>query len=143
MPQPQNIKDALKTLIQKCAEDPIFFINNYVKIKTEDKGIIPFEMFDFQEGMIKDFHDQNRIVILKSRQMGISTLIAAYVLWVMVFHEGKNTLIVSIKESTAMEIVAKIKLAHEKLPPWIKQFTGGVKMENKHSLQFSNMSMVL
>ena len=139
----QNIKDAIKTLTQKCAEDPIYFIRNYVKIKTEDRGVIPFEMFDFQEQMIRDFHDHNRVVILKSRQMGISTLIAAYVLWVMVFHEGKNTLIVSIKETTAMEIVSKIKLAHEKLPGWIKQFTGGLKQENKHSLQFQNMSMVL
>ena len=124
-------------------EDPVFFIKNYVKIKTEDKGIIPFDMFEFQEQMIRDFHDHDRIVILKSRQMGISTLIAAYVLWVMVFHEGKNTLIVSIKETTAMEIISKIKTAHDKLPPWIKNFTGGVVEENKHALKFKNLSMVL
>jgi hypothetical protein len=142
-PNQPNIKDAIKTLIEQCAADPIFFIRHYVKIKTEDKGILPFETFAFQDQMLQDFHDHNRIIILKSRQMGISTLIAAYVLWVMVFHEGKNTLIVSIKESTAMEIISKIQLAYEKLPPWLKKFTQGVKEMNKHSIRFNNMSMVL
>ncbi len=139
----QSVQDAIKTLTKQCMVDPVFFIKNYVKIKTEDKGIIPFSLFDFQEGMVKDFNEKDRIVILKSRQMGISTLIAAYVLWVMVFHEGKNTLIVSIKEATAMEIISKIKIAHERLPPWLKNFTGGVVEENKHALKFKNLSMVM
>ncbi len=143
MPNQQDIKEAIKELTKKCAEDPIFFMKNYVKIKTEDKGIVPFNTYPFQDKMLQDFHDFNRIIILKSRQMGISTLIAAYVLWVMLFKEGKNILIVSIKESTAMEIISKVRLAYEKLPPWLKNFAQGVKDMNKHSIRFNNMSMVL
>lgn len=140
---PQNPAEAIKILTKQCMVDPVYFIKNYVKIKTEDKGIIKFDLFDFQEKMLQDFHDNKRIVILKSRQMGISTLVAAYVLWVMLFHEGKNILIVSIKETTAMEIISKIKIAHEKLPPWLKTFSGGTLEDNKHSLKLKNLSMVL
>jgi hypothetical protein len=139
----QNPADAIKALTKQCMIDPVFFIKNFVKIKTEDKGIIPFALFDFQEKMVHDFNTNGRVVILKSRQMGISTLIAAYVLWVMMFHEGKNTLIVSIKEATAMEIISKIQIAHDKLPPWLKAFTGGIIEQNKHALKFKNLSMVL
>lgn len=140
MADEKDLRLFIREEYKKCVSDPVYFMKKYVKIKTEDKGIVPFDLFPFQEGMIKDFHDNNRIIILKSRQMGISTLVAAYVLWVMIFNEGKNILVVSIKESTAKEIIAKIKIANEKLPSWLKI---APLEDNKHSLKLKNLSMVL
>lgn len=136
-------KDLRKWMLneyKKCALDPVYFIKKYVKIQTQDSGIVPFDLFDFQEKMLENINNNDRIIILKSRQMGISTLIAAYTLWMMLFNDGKNILVVSIKETTAKEIVSKIKLANEKLPSFLK--IQAIEY-NKHSIKLENNSMVL
>ena len=48
---------------QKCSDDPIYFIKNYVKIVNVDRGEIPFQLYDFQEQMILKFvHNRFNIV---------------------------------------------------------------------------------
>ena len=59
-------------------------------------------------------------IILKSRQMGISTLTAAYSLWLMTFYTDKNILIISITQETAKEIVTRVRFANDNLPVWLK-----------------------
>ena len=134
-----DIRQYIKDEYKRCSIDPIHFIRNHIFIQTQDKGVIKFSLFDFQEQALKDIHANDRSIILKSRQMGISTLISAYCLWQLIFHDGKNILIVSIKEGTAKEIVAKIRLANEKLPTYLKL----KELENnKLSIKFKNNSMV-
>jgi hypothetical protein len=140
MPNQPTLRDVIKEEYKKCLQDPVYFIRKYVKIQTQDKGIIPFDLFNFQEKLLNDIDKNDRIVILKSRQMGISTLIAAYALWMMIFNEGKNILVVSIKEITAKEIISKIKLANENLPSWLK--VPSVEY-NMHSIKLQNKSMVM
>lgn len=56
--------------IFNCSEDPVYFIKKYVKIVNVDRGLIPFDMWPFQEEMVSDFH-QNRFCICKMpRQVG-------------------------------------------------------------------------
>jgi len=124
----------------KCLMEPLYFIKTYVKIQHQDRGIIPFELYPFQEQCLKDFHSSGRCVVLKSRQMGISTLVAAYALWELIFHDGKNILVISIKETAAKEVIGKIKLANDELPPWLKI---PVVESNKLSLKLNNQSRVL
>jgi phage terminase large subunit-like protein len=133
-------KQHMRNEYAKCFIDPMYFIRTYVKIQHQDRGIIPFDLYPFQSDALSVFHANNRIVVLKSRQMGVSTLVAAYSLWELLFHEGKNVLIISIKEKSAMEIIAKIQLANEELPPWLKVPT---IENNKLSLKFNNQSRVL
>ena len=124
----------------KCLMDPLYFIKSYVKIQHQDRGIIPFELYPFQEECLKDFHNHGRCIVLKSRQMGISTLVAAYALWELIFHDGKNILVISIKETAAKEVIGKIKLANDELPPWLKV---PIIESNKLSLKLNNQSRVL
>lgn len=56
--------------ITKCAEDPIYFIKNYVKIISLDEGLINFNMYDYQEEMVKAFHENRFSIIKVSRQSG-------------------------------------------------------------------------
>ena len=72
--------------IIKCGKDPTHFINNYVKISHPLEGQIPFKTFDFQADLLEDFNDYRFNIVLKARQLGISTIVAAYVAWMMVFH---------------------------------------------------------
>ena len=65
-------KDDIKEY-HKCAQDPLYFIENYVQIVSLDEGLVPFEMYDFQRGMVSTMHD-NRFSIFKlPRQSGKST----------------------------------------------------------------------
>lgn len=141
MAEQSNIhRDLVKAEYKKCLLNPMYFMKKYVKIQHQTRGIINFELFPFQEETLQSFCDNDRNVILKSRQMGISTLVAAYSLWVMIFNPGKNVLILSIKESAAKEIVTKVKLANNNLPNWLKVQT---IEDNRLSIKFKNESRIL
>ena len=56
--------------IAKCTEDPVYFIRNYVKIVNVDRGLVPFEMWDFQEDMVRTFHDNRFCIAKMPRQVG-------------------------------------------------------------------------
>ena len=94
----QQIREELK----KCSEDPIYFIRNYVNIEHPIKGIIPFDLFKFQERIINEVEDNRFNIIRKFRQAGITTICAAYSLWSIIFKQHHNVMVVSIgdREST-------------------------------------------
>ena len=124
----------------KCARDPIYFIQQYVKIISLDKGLVSFELYDFQEEMVRTVHT-NRFVIAKlPRQTGKSTTITAYLLHYVLFNQSVNVAILANKMSTARELLSRLKLAYEYLPKWLQQ---GVIEWNKGSIQLENGSKVL
>lgn len=84
-----KIKDALKKEFIACASDPCHFITKYCIIQHPIKGKIPFALYDFQEETLKEVLHSKYNIILKARQLGISTLTAAYSLWLMTFHADK------------------------------------------------------
>jgi len=136
----KTLKDVIKDEYKKCLVEPMYFMKKYVKIQHQTRGIIPFELYPFQEDTLQDFIDHDRNIVLKSRQMGISTLVSAYALWTMIFHPGKNVLILSTVQNTSKEIVSKIRLANNSLPSWLKVPT---VEDNRLSLKFKNESRVL
>ena len=97
----KTLKDVIKDEYKKCLVEPMYFMKKYVKIQHQTRGIIPFELYPFQEETLQDFIDHDRNIVLKSRQMGISTLVSAYALWTMIFHPGKNVLILSTVQNTS------------------------------------------
>ena len=124
----------------KCADDPIYFIENYIKIVNVDRGLIPFEMYDFQHTMVKTFHE-NRFVIAKCpRQCGKSTTCVSYLLHYILFNENVNVGILANKLSLSKELMSKLQLSYENLPFWLQQ---GVTEWNKHSLELENGSRVI
>jgi hypothetical protein len=118
---------------------PVYFMKKYVKIQHPMRGTIYFDLYPFQEDALQSFHDFNFNIILKSRQMGISTLVASYSLWIMIFNKDKNILIISLKQEVAKEIITKVRFANDNLPPWLK-----VKCEedNRLSLKLANGSHI-
>ena len=116
---------------QKCMDDPVYFIQEYMKIVSLDEGLVPFKMYDFQRNMVKTFHD-NRFTICKlPRQSGKSTTIIAYLLHYVLFNPNVNVAILANKSSTARDILGRLQLAYENLPKWLQQ---GVISWNKGSL---------
>ena len=124
----------------KCANDPLYFISNYVKIVSLDKGLVPFEPYDFQEEMIESVH-KNRFVIMKCpRQSGKSTTMVSYLLHYILFNQNMSVAILANKLSTARELLGRLKLAYEYLPMWLQQ---GVVEWNKGSIVLENGSKAL
>lgn len=141
MPDKKQIsfQEIIREEYKKCAQSPVYFMKKYVRIQHPIRGTITFDLYKFQEKTLQDFHDYKFNIILKSRQMGISTLVAAYSLWLMLFNKDKNILIISLKQEVAKEIIAKVRFANESLPTWLK-----VKCEedNRLSLKFVNGSQI-
>ncbi len=110
--------------LMKCGSDPIYFIKNYLFIQHPEKGRIPFELFEFQEDCIKDFLKYKFNVVVKSRQLGLSTTAAAYCLWMAMFHEDRNILILATKLDVAKKIINKIRVTFKMLPGWMVGLLG-------------------
>jgi len=124
----------------KCVNDPVYFSTTYMKIVNVDRGLMPFEMWDFQKDMMKTFHD-NRFSICKlPRQVGKTTTAVAYLLHYILFNESVNIAILANKAGTAREIMSRIQLAFEYLPRFLQQ---GVKEWNKGSLELANGSRAI
>ena len=125
---------------QKCMDDPVYFIQEYMKIVSLDEGLVPFKMYDFQRNMVQTFHD-NRFTICKlPRQSGKSTTIIAYLLHYVLFNPNVNVAILANKSSTARDILGRLQLGYENLPKWLQQ---GVISWNKGSLDLENGSSIL
>jgi hypothetical protein len=124
----------------KCSHDPTYFVEKYVKIVAVDKGLIPFEMYDYQKDLIKTLHE-NRFVIGKlPRQTGKTTTVGSYLLHYVLFNQNVNIAILANKQSTAIEILSRVKMAYEYLPKWLQQ---GVIEWNKGSIVLENGSRIL
>ena len=125
---------------QRCAEDPLYFIQNYVKIVSLDEGLIPFKMYPFQKEMVGTFHN-NRFTICKlPRQSGKSTVMVSYLLHYALFNPSVNIAILANKAATARDLLGRLQLAYEHLPHWLQQ---GVMSWNKGSLELENGSKIL
>ena len=125
---------------QKCTDDPLHFIQNYVKIVSLDEGLVPFEMYPFQKEMVGTFHN-NRFTICKlPRQSGKSTTMISYLLHYALFNSSVNIAILANKAATARDLLSRLQLAYEHLPKWLQQ---GVMSWNKGSLELENGSKIL
>ena len=135
----QNIKQIIKQEYIKCAKDPIYFMKKYCWIQHPTRGRVQFNLYPFQEGTLKLLQNNDRNIILKSRQLGISTLSAGISLWMMVFQKDKAILVVATKQDTAKNLVTKVKFMYDNLPSWLQI---GFTENNKLALRLKNGSQV-
>ena len=125
---------------QKCMEDPIYFIKNYIKIVSLDEGLVPFELYDFQEEIVNTIHNDRFTICKLPRQSGKSTTLVSYILHYVLFNSNMNVAILANKAATARDILGRLQLAYENLPKWLQQ---GVVSWNKGSVDLENGSRVV
>lgn len=102
--------------ILRCTADPFYFILTWLKIIHQGRGLVGFNLYGFQKAVLKEFILNRFVISLKPRQMGLSTLTCAYILWMALFHPNKRILIISIKASVAAAMLRKIKHMYQHLP---------------------------
>ena len=124
----------------KCKEDPIYFALNYIKIVSLDHGVIPFRLYDFQENLIRSFHEKRFTICKMPRQTGKSTTCVAFLLHYLIFNDNVTIGILANKASTAREILGRLQLAYENLPQWLQH---GIISWNKGSVELENGSTIL
>jgi hypothetical protein len=133
-------KQQIQSEILKCGKDPIYFLNTYARISDTQKGPIPFRTFEFQDQVLKDMKDYRFNVVLKARQLGLSTIVAGYIAWLMLFHRDKNVLILATKLLSASNLVKKVKYIIKSLPDWL--MIADVSVDNRNSFELTNGSQI-
>ena len=123
-----------------CKHDPVYFAKQHVKIVTLDHGLQPFMPYDFQEGLIKNFHEKRFNICKMPRQTGKSTTCISYLLHYLLFNDSVNIGILANKAATARELLGRLQTAYENVPKWMQQ---GVLSWNRGSLELENGSKIL
>lgn len=136
----QEMNEDQVTEFFKCSQDPVYFIENYVKVITLDKGFVQIKLYPFQRQAINDINDNRSVIVKAGRQIGKTTMVVGYILWYILFNEDKFVAILANKAPTAREILNRIKIAYEALPLWLQQ---GVKTWNKGDIELENNCRVM
>ncbi len=137
---PKLSKQQQVSEIIKCGKEPSYFFNNYLKIQHPVRGLIPFNTYDFQDECVEKFIDHRFNIVLKSRQLGLSTLVAAYSVWMAIFQKEKNILVIATKLSVAQNFITKVKSMIKSLPQWL--LLPDITSNNKQQIQFSHGSSI-
>jgi hypothetical protein len=137
--QKKSLKEIIKEEYIKCSQDPIHFMKKYCKIQHPKRGKILFDLYPFQSDVLTDLKQHRFNAILKSRQLGISTLSAGYSLWAMTFKEDYNILVIATKQEVAKNLVTKVRVMQDGLPSWLKAVP---TEDNKLGMRFKNGSQI-
>lgn len=137
----QDLKEIIKAEYLKCSQDPEHFIKKYCYIQHPTRGRMIFNLYPFQTKVLKLWTKNPFDLILKSRQLGISTLVAGYSLWLMLFQRDKNILCIATKQDTAKNMVTKVKFMYNNLPSWLKETKKPLE-ESKLTLKLNNGSQI-
>ena len=139
MADSDNLKAIIKKEYMKCALDPEYFLRKYCYIQVPNKGRMLFDLYKYQKDALHAFQDHRYNIVLKGRQIGVSTLVSGYALWRLLFHSDENILVIAIKQDVAKNIITKVKFMHNLLPVWLR---GTMVEDNKLSVRFSNGSQM-
>ena len=124
----------------RCKEDPVYFAKKYIKIVSLDEGLVPFNLYPFQEKLVRNFHENRFNICKMPRQTGKSTTVVSYLLHYAVFNDNVNIGILANKAKIAMDLLGRLQTAYENLPRWMQQ---GIIAWNKGSLELENGSKIL
>jgi hypothetical protein len=125
---------------KKCMDDPSYFARTYLKVIHLDKGLVPFELYPYQEKMFKHFNENRFSIVLACRQSGKSISSVGYLLWYALFKPEQTIAVLANKGSTAREMLSRVTLMLENLPFFLQP---GCKALNKGSIEFSNNSRII
>ena len=124
----------------KCMQDPAYFARTYCKVIHLDKGLVPFDLYPYQEKMFNHFNTNRFNIVLACRQSGKSISSVAYLLWFALFNSEKVIAVMANKGATAREMLGRVTLMLENLPFFLQP---GCKALNKGSIEFSNNSRIV
>ena len=133
----------VELLWRKYANDPGSFFQECVFVPAGEKfggatGKTNFELFDYQTETLRTFRENRYVIVLKARQLGLTTLAMAYAFWMLLFRPGSNIVLVSRSQTAANNALELIDFMHSFLPQWAKMRGPTVQSDasTHHSYKF-------
>ena len=126
----------------KCQQSPVYFIHTYCMVEDKSADVrdwIPFQLWPAQRAVLTAVLENDLLTILKARQLGLSWLILAYALWLILFRPGSQVLMFSRRDDEAQELLQRLKGMHEHLPPFLQAETGA---DNDHEFELPGLGSV-
>lgn len=139
LPDDIDLRAVVRSEYQKCFTDPVYFMRKYCMIQHPVKGRMLFNLYSFQEDTLRDLQTHDYNIVLKSRQLGISTVAAGYACWLMTFFEDKNVLVIATTQDVSKNLVTKVRFMYQNLPSWLRE---PFVEDNKLSLKLKNGSQI-
>ena len=134
-----DYREIIKSEYKRCSIDPQYFMRKYCYIQHVVRGRMLFDLYPYQSSAIDRLLTGKDIIVLKARQLGFTTVLACYGLWMALFQKDKNILVIATKQDTAMNLIKKAQFAYDNLPIWLRTKT---TTENKMNITFSNGSQI-
>ena len=128
--------------LNKCMDPkqgPLYFMQNYSMIQHPTKGSMKFEMFEYQKGLVRTYHDNRFAIAMLPRQTGKTTCAAAYLIWYAMFLPDSQILIAAHKFTGAQDIMNRVRFVYENLPDFLR---AGAYSYNRNTLEFDNGSRI-
>lgn len=138
-----SISDKIRFILKKCERDPAYFVQTFIKIKDSQSGdVLDFKLWDFQKDYVKSFkskHNPNGHrfhLVLKSRQLGMSTTTLALLLHKAMFTKNCKIVIACKKQNDASKMLTdELLFMYDNLPDFIKPT---LKERNKLRVHFKS-----
>jgi len=124
----------------KCRDNPSYFIRNYIHIVNLDEGLIKFDLYPFQEELVKTLYTTRFTIVKCPRQSGKSQTSLAFMLHYVLFNDQRQVAILANKSATSRELLGRLQMAYERLPYFLQQ---GVMEWNKGSIVLENGSRIM
>lgn len=123
---------------QKVIGSFLYFLNTYVWIEDkENKAAIKLKLWPEQRRVIPIIVESLLLIILKARQLGLTWITAAYVLWQTIRNPLYLAIIISTTEDLSIEFLDRVYFILDRLPPWLKPQT---KTRTKQVLEFQHQN---
>jgi len=110
--------------IIKSRIDPRYFLTTFVRTLERGSGEKPYPDYPYLRALVSQFQHEQRLVILKSRQMMATWTAVAFSLWESIFRGSADILFISKREDDAREAIRRIRFIYERLPDYMKPKTG-------------------
>ncbi len=134
-----DIRELIREEYKKCAINPAYFMKKYCYIQHMIRGRMLFNLYKYQDEALDTLQTSDRVIVLKARQLGFSTLVACYGLWLCLFNRDKTVLVIATKQETAKNLIIKARFAYDNLPLWLRS---PCTENNKLNLRFKNGSQI-
>ena len=135
----QFTKEEVKEYV-KCRDDIVYFLKTYVQVIHVDKGLVPFDLYDYQQDLINTLHNNRYVIVKSARQSGKSVTSLGYILHYVLFNQTKIVGMLANKASTSRELLGRLQTAYQHLPKFLQQ---GIVEWNKRNLELENGSKII
>lgn len=127
---------------RRCAGDVDYFLRNYYYIQHPEVGKMLFDLRDAQTDILRALQAERKIIILKARQIGYTTIVMGYLFWLAFFHDDKKMIVLSRTERLAQEALSRCDYAYGLLPTWMSDRGPKRTADNLLVMPFDNGSAV-